>query len=164
MRTLVLTLLISFSVKASINIDGSRIFHNNVLEALSFLEQNHNNYYNFVNHYVDLIKEMPRSGTSFEDKSIHLNLDSCINKKWCSAVFIHEAVHFWQFETGRYNRQASVENEAEGNIHMLEFLRVVGGDEAEIEYLSRLIKSGVDHSDLNEDGRYDELDYQLRNY
>ena len=164
MRIVLLTLLISFSVKASIDIEGSRIFHNSVLEALRFLEQNHNSYYNFVNYYVDLIKEMPRSGANFDDKSIHLNLDSCPNKVWCSAVFVHEAVHFWQFETGKYNRQTSIENETEGNIHMLEFLKAAGGDDSDIQYLNQLIESGVDHSDLNEDGRYDDLDYLLRDY
>lgn len=110
--------------------------------------------------YVTKVRAARASGANFGDKAIDIAKTTFdASDTWVASVLVHEALHFWQYKTGKY--KASKADEQEANLTQLAVLRLIGAPASEITYLQ-----GLDggHADLDGDGKYTEKDYKKRNY
>lgn len=79
--------------------------------------------------------------------------------EWLASVLVHESNHIAQKKAKK--KWTGEEAEKECNAVQLETLRLIGAAQHEITYL--LSQTGG-HFDLNGDGKFDEKDYELRDY
>ena len=129
-------------------------------KCLDLLKLKANQYYTWLDKYDLKIRAAKTSGANFGDKAIDIakpTFDS--SETWLASVFIHEAIHFWQYRSGKY--KAGVTAETEANRYQMGVLQLVGAPENEIEHMRKQIG---EHADLNGDGVYDEKDYEKRKY
>lgn len=111
---------------------------------------------------VGRIRAFSKSGTDVYATPITINIAAPTfeaSLTWLASVLAHESCHAVQY----VNKQdySGLASERECNGYQLRVLRSIGAPESEIAYL--LAQTG-DHFDLNKDGKYDEKDYELRNY
>ena len=135
-------------------------FRSKASECLDMLMCNANQYYVWLGKYDLKIRPASKSGANFADGAIDI-AESTFNasKTWLASVFIHEAIHFWQYRNGHYKAGTVAEQEA--NIYQLAVLRMLKAPQAEITHM---LSQNGGHADLNGDGVYDWKDYQMRNY
>ena len=106
------------------------------------------------------IRSAERSGANFQDAAIDIARSTFdASDTWLASVFIHEAIHFWQYRAGHYKAGTVAEQEA--NRYQLGVLQLVGAPQGEITHM--LSQTGG-HADLNGDGVYDWKDYKMRKY
>jgi hypothetical protein len=128
--------------------------------CLNLLQSSANQYYVWLLRYNLSIRPAQRSGANFQDAAIDIaraTFDA--SDTWLASVFIHEAIHFWQYRSGHY--QAGTVAEQEANKYQLGVLRLIGAPQGEITHM---LSQNGGHADLNGDGVYDWRDYQMRNY
>jgi hypothetical protein len=128
--------------------------------CLSLLQSKANQYYIWLLRYNLSIRLSQRSGANFADSAIDIARKTFeASDTWLASVFIHEAIHFWQYRDGHY--QAGTVAEQEANRYQLGVLQLTEAPQGEITHM--LSQTGG-HADLNGDGVYDWRDYQMRNY
>jgi hypothetical protein len=128
--------------------------------CLNLLQSKANQYYIWLLKYNLSIRPAQRSGANFADGTIDIARSTFdASDTWLASVFIHEAIHFWQYRAGHY--EAGTVAEQEANRYQLGVLQLVEAPQAEITHM--LSQTGG-HADLNGDGVYDWRDYQQRNY
>jgi hypothetical protein len=128
--------------------------------CLNLLSISAGQYYTWLLRYNLSIRPSQRSGANFADAAIDIARTTFnASDTWLASVFIHEAIHFWQYRDGHY--QAGTVAEQEANRYQLAVLRLIGAPQGEITHM--LSQTGG-HADLNGDGVYDWQDYQMRNY
>ena len=128
--------------------------------CLDLLRNSANQYYTWLLRYNLSIRPAQRSGANFADDAIDIARSTFdASDTWLASVFIHEAIHFWQYRAGHY--QAATVAEQEANQYQLCVLRLVNAPQGEITHMLR--QTGG-HADLNGDGVYDWQDYNIRNY
>ncbi len=128
--------------------------------CLNLLKDKAGAYYTWLLKYNLKVRSAARSGANFADAAIDI-AESTFNASdtWLASVLIHEAIHFWQYRSGKY--EAGTKAEQEANIYQLGVLRLLGAPQAEITHM---LSQNGGHADLNGDGVYDWKDYQMRNY
>lgn len=129
-------------------------------ECLDLLQKDAGQYYYWLLKYDLKIRSAERSGANFDDAAIDI-APSTFNasKTWLASVFVHEAIHFWQYRAGHYEAGTTAETEA--NKYQLAVLRLLKAPQGEITHM--LSQTGG-HADLNGDGVYDWKDYEKRTY
>ena len=128
--------------------------------CLDLLRTSANQYYTWLLRYDLSVRPAQRSGANFADGAIDIARTTFdASDTWLASVFIHEAIHFWQYRAGHY--QAGTIAEQEANQYQLCVLRLVHAPQGEITHM--LSQTGG-HADLNGDGVYDWRDYNIRNY
>ena len=128
--------------------------------CLNLLQTKANQYYIWLLKYNLSVRPAEKSGANFGDGAIDIaraTFDA--SDTWLASVFIHEAIHFWQYRGGTY--QAGTVAEQEANKYQLGVLQLVGAPPNEITHM--LSQTGG-HADLNGDGVYDWQDLRMRNY
>ena len=129
-------------------------------ECLDMLSRDASQYYSWMLKYELKIRAAEKSGANFKTETIDIGLDTFNSSKtWLASVFIHETIHFWQYKAGHY--QAGTPAETEANRYQLAVLRLLKAPAREITHM--LAQNGS-HADLNGDGVYDRLDYEMRRY
>ncbi len=129
-------------------------------ECLDMLMCDANQYYIWLLKYDLKIRPAARSGANFADGAIDIaqaTFDA--SKTWLASVFVHEAIHFWQYRAGHY--QAGTVAETEANNYQLAVLRLLMAPQAEIAHM---LSQNGGHADINGDGVYDWNDYEIRDY
>ena len=139
---------------------SGEVFRSKASECLDMLMCDANQYYVWLMKYDLKIRPAAKSGANFDDAAIDI-AESTFNasKTWLASVFIHEAIHFWQYRAGHY--QAGTVAEQEANKYQLGVLRLLKAPQAEITHM---LSQNGGHADLNGDGVYDWKDYEIRNY
>jgi hypothetical protein len=128
--------------------------------CLDLLRTSANQYYTWLLRYDLSVRPAQRSGANFADGAIDIARTTFdASDTWLASVFIHEAIHFWQYRAGHY--QAGTVAEQEANQYQLCVLRLIGAPQGEITHM--MSQTGG-HADLNGDGVYDWQDYNIRNY
>jgi hypothetical protein len=139
---------------------NAETFRTKASKCLAMLMTDANQYFLWLVKYDLRIRPAARSGANFEDGAIDIaksTFDSSYT--WLASVFIHEAIHFWQYRDGHY--QAGTVAETEANKYQLAVLRLLKAPQGEIAHM---LSQNGGHADLNGDGVYDWRDYQIRNY
>ena len=135
-------------------------FPTKIQRCLDLLKNKAPGYTIYLNLYVTKVRAARASGANFADKAIDIakaTFDS--SDTWVASVPVHEAVHFWQYKSGKY--KASKADEQEANVQQLATLRLIGAPENEITHMQ---KQDGGHADLDGDGKYTEKDYKKRKY
>ena len=128
--------------------------------CLDLLRTSANQYYTWLLRYDLSVRPAQRSGANFADGAIDIARTTFdASDTWLASVFIHEAIHFWQYRAGHY--QAGTVAEQEANQYQLCVMRLIGAPQGEITHM--MSQTGG-HADLNGDGVYDWQDYNIRNY
>jgi len=128
--------------------------------CLDLLKNKAGQYYTWLGKYNLKIRSAEKSGANFDDAAIDIARSTFdASDTWLASVFIHEAIHFWQYRAGHYKAGTVAEQEA--NRYQLGVLQLVGAPQGEITHM--LSQTGG-HADLNGDGVYDWEDYKLRKY
>lgn len=135
-------------------------FRPKIQKSLDLLRAKAGAYSTWLDCYKLKIRAARASGANFADGAIDIARDTFnASDTWLASVLIHEAVHFWQYRTGKY--EAGVVAEREANRYQLGVLQLLGAPGAEIRHMQS--QTGG-HADLNGDGVYDWQDYNLRGY
>ena len=139
---------------------NAETFRTKASKCLDMLMADASQYYAWLMKYDLKIRPAARSGANFQDGAIDIAQSTFdASNTWLASVFIHEAVHFWQYRTGHY--QAGTVAETEANQYQLAVLRCLKAPQGEIAHM---LSQNGGHADLNGDGVYDWQDYQMRNY
>lgn len=102
--------------------------------CLDLLKNKANQYYVWLLKYDLSIRPAERSGANFADSAIDIaraTFDA--SDTWLASVFIHEAIHFWQYRDGHY--QAGTIAEQEANRYQLGVLQLVEAPQNEITHM-----------------------------
>src|SRR6185369_12159238 len=92
--------------------------------CLDLLKTKANPYYVWLLKYDLSIRPAERSGANFADAAIDIARTTFdASETWLASVFIHEAIHFWQYRDGHY--QAGTVAEQEANRYQLGVLQLV---------------------------------------
>jgi hypothetical protein len=135
-------------------------FKPKVQKCLDLLKDKANAYYVWLLKYNLKVRSAQRSGANFADDAIDIAESTFKSSDtWLASVLIHEAIHFWQYRSKKY--EAGTKAEQEANKYQLGVLQLLGAPQGEITHM--LSQTGG-HADLNGDGVYDWKDYQMRNY
>jgi hypothetical protein len=135
-------------------------FEPKIEKCLDLLKTKANSYYLWLFKYDLTIRSGERSGANFEGAAIDIAQSTFdASETWLASVLIHEAIHFWQYRSGKYEAGSVAEKEA--NKYQLGVLYSLGAPQGEITHM---LSQDGGHADLNGDGVYDWKDYQLRNY
>lgn len=135
-------------------------FKPKVQRCLDLLNTKANAYYVWLLKYNLKVRAAERSGANFSDAAIDIAKSTFdASDTWLASVLIHEAIHFWQYRSGKYKAGTTAEQEA--NIYQLGVLQLLGAPKAEIDHM---LRQDGGHADLNGDGVYDWKDYEMRNY
>lgn len=139
---------------------NAETFRTKASKCLDMLMADASQYYAWLMKYDLKIRPAARSGANFQDGAIDIAQSTFdASNTWLASVFIHEAVHFWQYRAGHY--QAGTVAETEANQYQLAVLRCLKAPQGEIAHM---LSQNGGHADLNGDGVYDWQDYQMRNY
>jgi len=150
----------SILIEANNQFINADTFRTKANECLELLRCDANQYYVWLLKYNLKIRAAGRSGANFQDGAIDIAQSTFdASKTWLASVFIHEAIHFWQYRSGHY--EAGNVAETEANKYQLGVLQLLKAPQAEITHM---LSQDGGHADLNGDGVYDWRDYQLRNY
>ncbi|MBK8147185.1 MAG: hypothetical protein IPK58_02930 [Acidobacteria bacterium] len=135
-------------------------FRPKVQRCLDLLRDRANNYYVWLSRYNLRIRAAERSGANFGDRAIDIaSATFNASDTWLASVLVHEAIHFWQYRSHRY--EAGTPAETEANRYQLGVLQALGAPQAEITHM---LSQDGGHADINGDGVYDWRDYQQRQY
>ena len=139
---------------------GTDIFKPKIQKCLDRLSKEAAQYKTWLDTYNLSIRPAAHSGANFKDDAIDIaraTFDA--SETWLASVIIHEAIHFWQYRSGKY--KAGSEAESEANKYQLAVLRHLKAPQSEITHM--LSQTGG-HADINGDGVYDWKDYNARKY
>jgi hypothetical protein len=138
-------------------------FQPKIQKCLDLLKKDANSYYLWLLKYNLKVRAAAKSGANFKDASIDIAKSTFdASETWLASVLIHEAVHFWQYRSGKYKGgDNSQKEEQEANTYQLGVLQLLKAPQSEIDYM--LSQQGK-HADRNGDGVYDEKDYADRDY
>lgn len=134
-------------------------FRPKIQQALDLLQAKAGTDYLTLTTVTEKIRAASRTGAVYMDAIINVGkrtFDSSLT--WLASVLVHESFHIAQFRCGKPYVGKNAEGEA--NIIQLYTLRLIGAPESEMKYLLAQDK----HYDLNGDGKYDQKDYELRDY
>jgi hypothetical protein len=135
-------------------------FQPKIQKCLTLLEKDASAYYTWLLKYNLKVRSAERSGANFKDAAIDIAQSTFdASETWLASVLIHEAIHFWQYRTKKYESGEVAELEA--NKYQLGVLQLLKAPQGEITYM---LSQNGGHADLNGDGVYDWKDYQLRKY
>jgi hypothetical protein len=137
-------------------------FTNKMREALKLLSSKSPMPYVYLTETVGRIRAWDRSGSDVTASPPTINIAARTfnaSLTWLASVLAHESGHALLRLTNR--PYTGLEAERICNAHQLMALREMGAPQSEIAYMLSLTG---DHFDLNHDGKYDESDYQLRDY
>lgn len=149
----------------SLQVMGSDDFIQNINKAVDELKSIDPFYFTIIKNNLGIIQEYTVSAIHVEESPPRLELSnvscSSSNIKWCASVLYHEAWHVWLFK----NQIPFVGEKAENfcNLKQLMVLNALKADPETINHLQNIISQG-DHSDLDNDGDYDQDDYNLRDW
>lgn len=133
-------------------------FTSKIQKCLSLLREKAGAYSTWFDAYNLKIRAAAASGANFADGAIDIERSTFNSSEtWLASVIIHEAIHFWQYRTGKY--QAGDVAEQEANVYQLGVLQLLGAPPGEIAHMQS--QTGG-HADLNGDGKYTWEDYELR--
>lgn len=147
--------------------DNRYIAHNTfqpkIQKCLDLLKDKANAYYVWLLKYNLKVRAAAKSGANFKDAAIDIAQPTFdASETWLASVLIHEAIHFWQYRSGKYKGGANSKNEEqEANVYQLGVLRSIGAPQGEIAHM---LSQDGGHADRNGDGVYDEKDYEDRDY
>ena len=131
-------------------------------KCLKLLKDKASAHRGWMDSYNLTIRSFSKSGANFANNTIDLGLLTFNSSEtWLSSVLIHEAIHFWQYRTGKYDAKKHQLMEIEANKYQMTVLQLIGAPKSEIAHLA---KQKGDHADLNGDGVFDEKDYEIRGY
>lgn len=135
-------------------------FRPKITRCLELLKKDASQYYLWLLKYDLSVRPAERSGANFKDGAIDIASSTFdASDTWLASVLIHEAIHFWQYRSGKY--KAGTPAETEANRYQLGVLQLLKAPQAEITHM---LSQDGGHADLNGDGVYDWKDYQMRNY
>lgn len=135
-------------------------FKEKIQKCLDLLKNKANAYHVWLLKYNLKIRAAERSGANFADDAIDIACATFnASETWLASVLIHEAIHFWQYRSDKY--EAGTVAETEANKYQLGVLRLVGAPQGEITHM---LSQNGGHADRNGDGVYDWNDYEDRDY
>lgn len=134
-------------------------FKTKVEEALNVLKDK-GAYYSIITTNVDKIIAFEKSGADVYKSTVQVARPTFDNSlTWLASVLVHESHHIAQHKSKK--QWTGTEAEQECNNLQLETLRLIGAPQHEITYM--LSQTG-EHTDLNQDGKVTNKDYELRDY
>jgi hypothetical protein len=112
--------------------------------------------------YVGRIRAAAKSGADVRANPMTIDIakptfDASLT--WLASVLVHESYHCVQHK--KKKKYWGQDAEKECNEYQLQSLRAIGAPDYEIAY--QMAQDG-NHFDRNGDGKYDEKDYELRDY
>lgn len=134
-----------------------------VVDALNLLAKEVPQHYDFVKYYIQEIRESEKSGMHVDTGVFDLSKVSTTNPEWTASIIYHDAIHRYQYMTNAPYFGAEAERQA--NEMQVDLLKAIDStmNQTQVQYLKSVMEKG-DHSDLNGDGVYNEVDYGLRTW
>lgn len=135
-------------------------FKTKIQESLDLLKAKAGANYAALTTNVGRITADEKSGSDVYKSTVQIarkTFDSSLT--WLASVLVHESGHIAQYKAKK--KWTGIEAEQECNRIQLETLRLTGAPQNEITYM--LAQTG-EHFDENGDGKFNEKDYELRDY
>jgi hypothetical protein len=135
-------------------------FKTGIQAALDLLKEKAGANFAALSVNVDKIVADEKSGSDVYRSTVQIARKTFdYSETWLASVLVHESGHIAQHKAKK--KWTGLDAEQECNKMQLETLRLIGAPANEITYL--LAQTG-DHFDENGDGKFNEKDYELRDY
>jgi len=162
----------NLKANGGISVLGTREFENQINEALLLLEEKAPEAYEIVLEYIGVIKQSEKSGmNAYTSPPTYEIADrtAFYSVTWCAGSIAHDSIHSKLYNDYKDQHSTPVPDdiwtgqkvELECIKHQIEVMQKIDAPKHEIKHLKD--QNGM-HFDLNDNGKYDAEDYELRDW